>query len=73
MANPKYYGVSEAAERLHLTTGALRRALLRAAREDADGAVRAVLTPGVRGFKVGSRWRVWIGRPESPVAEEQNV
>lgn len=52
--------IARAASIIDSTPGALRRALERRARRDADGVVRAELD-GIRARKLGGRWRVLLG------------
>lgn len=52
--------LARAASVIDSTPGALRRAIERRARKEADGVVRAEFD-GIRARKLGGRWRVLLG------------
>ena len=59
-ATSAWLRIEVAAQVLDITPSALRRALERAAHRAADGGTEAHLD-GVRGRKLGRRWRVLLG------------
>lgn len=61
---PDCLTVREAAIRLSMTPEALRKHLQRAANRSRSG-VRAIIGPGVEGFKIGAAWRVRIAYASS--------
>ena len=68
VAAPRWLVVEEAAVFLSLSPDALRKSLERAAVRVADGGIEAHLD-GVRGRKLGRRWRVQMSAAWSEVSD----